>query len=235
MLKCTGMKKNSKGRSTHGTVAQTGLHGASHQYLKLHSICSVSQTVLSEQSRVCCADVELWAVGLHPYYLPREIPMLLLWLFAFLCQHFDVRHCANVSLYSKHPNALVPDLSIMSLIPKLMHSMQTVQLDRARHWTRSMPVLKMDWTCPPPLCWLCFSVMYQWGGWPEYRMWWVALSHGVRGSLWEISGGKRAWWPPVNIQGLDVDIVDYYKYLKYNKLDWAKITEVLWGLSTSDG
>lgn len=43
-------------------------------------------------------------------------------------------------------------------------------------------------------------VLYQWGGWPKYRMWWVALSHGVRGSLWGISGGKQAWWPPVNIQ-----------------------------------
>lgn len=42
---------------THGTIAQTGLHRASQKYMKLHSIFSVSQTVLSEQSSISCPDV----------------------------------------------------------------------------------------------------------------------------------------------------------------------------------
>lgn len=127
----------------HGTAAQSGLDGASRHPLKRRAICSVSQTVLSEQS-MSCPDVELLAAGLHPYDLPWETPVLTLWLFAFLCQHDDVRHRVNVSLNTKHLNASVP--SVVSLWPKhrlTTRSMQTVQLDRARRWTGSVPV----WTC----------------------------------------------------------------------------------------
>lgn len=117
---------------------------------------------ISVKKRICCPDVELLAVGLRPYYLPREISHAILVLVYIppsgnptaAC---DVIHGAVAELQTSHPSALTPyqENLIMLTWTKLSQpsrSMWTVQLGKERGWTCCMPTLWTHTTlllCPP--------------------------------------------------------------------------------------
>ena len=78
---------------------------------------------ITAKDRICSPDIELLAVGLHPYYLPREFSHAIA-VAVYITSACDVIHATIAILQTAHPSALIiisgdfKHVSIKKTIPK---------------------------------------------------------------------------------------------------------------------
>ena len=113
--------------------------------------------------QVYSKDIELLAVSMRSYYLPREFTQVIVFAVhippsAYTDAACDVLHSVTSSLQTQHPQALFlfSGASIMPLCPPLCphsFSMSPATPETIKHWTYFMPTAKRHTNHPPSFPW----------------------------------------------------------------------------------